>query len=612
VSRRRPADKESASAPRSGEARSGERAAGPKAAPERQTPASKGEPAGTPALEKETRRRARRWGVPAQWLRRPAGWVERPLRHFRAPLTRRERIGLLLVIVLTAVILILEYGARLGDEPLRRQLEAKMNQQMRGYTVQLGHAHGGPLRLSLTLRDVVIRQQAHPEPPVAKIGRLHMSVQWHALLVRHLVGDAVFDRAQLHLDVEQLHEERVKQIKLGIRGWQAALESIYPLKFDTMRVNDGSIAYVDGDPSRPLEIDHWTLTATNIRNLQYPDRVYPSPVHTDGRIFGTGYGVVEGNANFLADPFPAWHARYRIEKVPLDRLGQFGEKANYELHGGVLRSHGELEYGPRFKLIHVVEALFENVRYDYIHSATTAAAERRHGEEVAAAAKEAEDSPVAMRLDRLQLTGGQVGFVNRSSHPPYRLYVDRANLELLDVSNRVAGQSKKPAVLKLRGRFMGGGNTTVDAVFRPDAPAYDLGVELAIERTPLPALDDLLRASNKPAVAGGTVSIYSQITAKNRQLHGYVKAMFDDVGLYDAKKDRNKPLLAKLKEKVIGGVAELMENKKSDAMVLRTEISGPLGAPRTSTSEILGSMLRNAFGKAIEPGFDHAAKKGKG
>jgi hypothetical protein len=553
------------------------------------------EPAAAP--EPGEARSARR--SPA-WLARPAGW-------FREPLPRRERIGMLLAVVLTAVVLILEYGSRMGDEPLRRQLEAKMNQQMRGYTVQLGHAHGGPLRLSLTLRDVVIRQQAHPEPPVAKIGRLHMSVQWHALLVRHLVGDAVFDHPRLHLNVEQLHEERVRQLKLGERGWQAALESIYPLKFDTMRVNDGSITYVDGDPARPLEIDHWTLTATNIRNLQYPDRVYPSPVHTEGRILGTGHGVVEGNANFLADPFPAWHARYRVEKVPLDRLQQFGAQSSYELHGGVLASHGELEYGPRVKVVDVAEALFQNVRFDYVHSAATADAERRRGEAVAAAAKEAEDSPVAMRLDRLQVTG-EVGFVNRSAHPPYRLYVDQANLEILNMSNRIAGPRQKGAVLKLRGRFMGGGSATVDATFRPDAPAADLGVELAIEHAQLAALNDLLRAYHKPDVAGGAVSIYSQITAKSRQLHGYVKAMFDDVKVYDPNKDRNKSFAAKLEEKVIGGLSEMLENKHSDAMVLRTEISGTLGAPRTSTSEILGGLLRNAFGKAIEPGFDRAVR----
>jgi hypothetical protein len=159
---------------------------------------------------------------------------------------------------------------------------------------------------------------------------------------------------------------------------------------------------------------------------------------------------------------------------------------------------------------------------------------------------------------------------------------------------------------------MGGGNAKANDTFLTGSPSTDLGVEVAIEHANLPAFNDLLRAYKRPDVAGGTVSIYSQIAVKERQLHGYLKAMFDDVKLYDAKKDQKKSFGAKLKEKLIGGLAELMENKKSDALVLRTEIGGTIDAPRTSTGEMLGTMLRNAFGQAIAPGFDRAPKKGKG
>jgi hypothetical protein len=524
---------------------------------------------------------------------------------------RRERIFLLVAVAVTAVIVALEYGSRLGDEPLRRQLEAKMNAQMKGYTVKLGHAHGGPLRLSLTLRDLVIRQQAHPEPPLATIPRLRMKVQWHALLARHLVGDALFDHPRLHLNVDQLHEEKMKQLKLGERGWQAALESIYPLKFDTMTVNDGQLVYVDGDIAHPFEITHWNLSATNIRNLTFPDRTYPSPVHTEGRVFGTGFAVVDGKANFLAEPIPAWQARYRLDKVPLGNFMQFGNSSPYELRSGVLSSQGELEYGPRFKQIDVAELLLDGVRLDYVHagSAEAAATERQRRQEVIEAAKEAETSQVNMRLDRLLLTNGQVGFLNRATNPPYRVFVDQARLEILNMSNRVASLRSQGAVFRLRGRFMGGGSAKLDATFRPDAPEAYLGAELAVEHAQLPALNDLLRATQRSGVTGGTLSVYSQLEVKNKQLHGYVKAMFDDLKLEDRQQDKKKSLGARLKEKVIGGLAEMLENRKSDALAFRTEITGTLDAPRTNSGQIFSSILRNAFWNAIKPGFDSAARQ---
>ncbi|HXM71417.1 MAG TPA: DUF748 domain-containing protein, partial [Thermoanaerobaculia bacterium] len=296
------------------------------------------------------------------------------------------------------------------------------------------------------------------------------------------------------------------------------------------------------------------------------------------------------------------------EKVPLDRLQQFGAGSSYELHGGVLSSHGELEYAPRFKQIDVAELLLDGVRLDYVHAASTAAAERQRREQVVEAAKEAETSEVDMRLDRLLLTDGQVGFVNRATKPPYRLFVDRANFEVLNMSNRIASLRSKGAVLRLRGRFMGGGTAKVDATFRPGSPEADLGVELAVEHARLPAFNDLLLAYKRPDVAGGTVSVYSQIEVKHSQIHGYVKAMFDDIKLDDPRKDRNRSLGARLKEKLIGGVAEMLENKKSDTLATRAEITGTLSSPKVNAGQIYSSILRNAFWKAIKPGFDSAAR----
>jgi hypothetical protein len=533
-----------------------------------------------------------------------------PAGRHRGPLSRRQRLSLLLVAALAAAALIWTLSSHLLDEPLRRELEIRMNRQLQGYTLRLGHAHAGLFGFDLTLRDVVMRQQDFPEPPVATIPMLHMSVEWGELLSRHLVGDAYFEHPHLHLNVPQLHVEEMKRIRLGRRGWQAALESIYPLKFNTMKVNEGSLTYVDGDPTRPFEITHWMLAATNIRNLHYPDRVYPSPVHTEGAIFGTGRGVIEGSANFLSQPFPGVHALCRIEKVPLDRLQQLSTRGNVELHGGVMSAHGEVEYAPRIKLVNVAEVLFEGVRLDYVHKAATTEVERRHAQEVLAAAKRAEESTVAMRLDRLRLTDGQVGYLNQTTNPPYRLFVDRANLEILNMSNRLAGQRQQGAVLRLRGRFMGGGKARLDATFRPGAPATDFGGELAIEQARLPAFNDLLRAYRKMDTAGGTVSVYSQITVKNGQIRGYVKTLFDDVKLYDPQKDRNKSFGAKLKEKVLGGLAELLENKKSDALATRTEITGTLQAPRVNTGEIVSGIFKNALFQAILPGFDNATRQG--
>jgi Domain of Unknown Function (DUF748) len=544
---------------------------------------------------------------PAPWSR----WFRRPAGRRRRPLSRRQRLALLLVAVLAVAALAWTLASHLFDEPLRRELEARMNGKLHGYTLRLGHAHAGLFGLELTLRDVVMRQQDFPEPPLVTIPLLHLSVEWHELFSRHLVGDAYFGQPHLHLDIPQLHVERMKRIALGQRGWQAALEAIYPLKLNSFKVENGSLTYVDGDPSHPFEVTRWNLYATNIRNLHYPDRVYPSPVYTNGVIFGTGRGVVEGHANFLSDPFPGWHALARIEQVPLDRLQQLSAHGNVQLHSGVMSAHGELEYAPRVKLVHVADLLFEGVRLDYVHMAATEQIEREHAHRVMEAAKTADESPIRMRIDRLRLTGGEVGYWNKKTNPPYRLFCDRAELEILDLANRAAdGPGQGRAVFKLRGRFMGGGKAMADATFRPGDPTADFAGEVAIEHANLPAFNDFLLAYQRPDAAGGTVSVYSQIAVKNRRLHGYVKTLFDDVKLYGTERDRKRGFVTRLKERVLSGLAEMLENRKSDALATRTEISGTLDAPRANTGQILSGILKNAWFKAIVPGFDNATRQG--
>src|SRR6201999_4295291 len=94
---------------------------------------------------------------------------------------------------LALLVVLAAFGPHLFDERLRRSLEGKINQHLTGYRVAVGHAHLNPLNLALGLHGLVIRQNANPEPPVADIPHLRLSVEWPALLTFRLVSNAVFD-----------------------------------------------------------------------------------------------------------------------------------------------------------------------------------------------------------------------------------------------------------------------------------------------------------------------------------------------------------------------------------------------------------------------------------
>jgi hypothetical protein len=521
----------------------------------------------------------------------------------RQPLGRR---GLLWVTLIAALLLLGYFIARHFDEYLRRTLEAKVNQRLHGYHVTLGHAHLSPFGLSLTLERAVIRQDANPNPPVAEIPRLTTSVEWREIFAGHLVADAVFDGPRVHVNLPQLRQEDRDQVKVQDRGWQQALESIYPLKFNLMQVRDGDLVYIDEDPKRPLHISRWNVTASNIRNIRSRDRVYPSTVHTDGVVFDTGRAVLDGNADFLAEPYPGIHANYKVENVPLERLREFGERANLTLTGGSLSSQGEFEYGPKHREARIADVTVRGLRLDYRHTEATAAAEKARGKEVAKVAKDQEPA-MPVEIERLRLVDGNLGLVTPVKDRRVRLFVSGADL---DVTNISSGFREGPAKAKLTGHFMGHGSARANATFRDAAKGPDFSLLVAVDGASLPSINDFLRAYGKFDAAQGTFSVYSEVKVRDGRIDGYVKPLFKDVKIYDPQQDKKKPVLRKLYEKIVGGVSHLLENRPRDQVATVADLSGSVSDPNTSTWEIIVRLVSNAFVRAILPGFEREAKAG--
>src|SRR5437867_13001345 len=67
-------------------------------------------------------------------------------------------------------------------EPLRRRVEYEMNQRLRGYSVRIGALNFHPLGFSIDFKNIVVTQDASPDPPVARVPLLHASVQWRELV----------------------------------------------------------------------------------------------------------------------------------------------------------------------------------------------------------------------------------------------------------------------------------------------------------------------------------------------------------------------------------------------------------------------------------------------
>jgi hypothetical protein len=211
-------------------------------------------------------------------------------------------------------------GAHLISEPLRRHMEAELNRTLTGYKVQIPELQVHPWAGSLTLVNATVRQTAHPEPPVLTLPSLFAGVHWRALLHGGVVADFILDSPRLHINLSQFQHEASDKVSLKDKGWQDTLEKIYPLKVNRFQIRNATLTYVDEDTAHPLVLKSTNFLATNVRNIESPDREYPSPIHLDAAVFDGGKLRVDGAANFLVVPQPGIKAEVEVSKIPLQQL----------------------------------------------------------------------------------------------------------------------------------------------------------------------------------------------------------------------------------------------------------------------------------------------------
>ena len=527
----------------------------------------------------------------------------RAIRRRARRILNRSRTLRLALMVLGALIVLGIYLDHWIDRPLRGVVERNLNAHLVGYTAKVGRLDFHLLDMSMDLERVLVTQDAHPDPPVIRLPRLRMSVHWRDLLILRLVADAKFESPTVYADLVQLRAEARDPVPLSKRGWQQALESIYPLKINEARVTDGTIVYQDDSGFEPLHLTEVTMLASNIRNIRSRERHYPSTIHAEGWVFDVGRAVIDGHADFLSEPTPGVQGRLDLQLVELSYFEPIARRFGLTVRQGFVSGAGSVEVAPGIRTVDVEEVVITaaSVDYDRQGAGPTPQAAAA-GKKISEVAKSALNNPeVLYRVRRLTLENGTIGFVNRVQDPPYRLHFDHADFELANLSSR---SEDGPAQAALRGRFMGSGRAQGTAVFYPEGRHANFEGKLAIEGTQLKSLNDLLEARGKFDVAAGTFSLYSEVRVRDGYVDGYVKPLFRDVDVYETEQDKNKSPFRKLYEAIVGGLAKLLENRRGEVATV-TSLKGPIENPQANAMEALGGLLRNAFVKSILPGFQH-------
>ncbi len=518
-------------------------------------------------------------------------------------MNRADYKRFLIVLAVLALLAGLLVGAAwlLGDR-LRDYLVVRVNKGLKGYHVSARDLSVHPLSLSFVFNDLRMIQQQHPEPPVIEIPAVTVSISFKALIRGRVATVIHLQDPHVTLDLNHVRTEIKDDVPLKNKGLQHT-RRISPFIIDQLDVEGGRIAYTGRGESQPLTVTHVRLTAGNIRNIQNPDDPYPSPIAASAHVFGDGKIELQGRANFLARPSPSVKGSVTVEKISLERLAPIASQTRLSVESGVIEIFkARIEYAESNKQLDVSEAIFRDLKGNFVYPVKKSKIVGKaisKAKEVTAK-KKVQPGQLRIRVEKLSLIDGNLGVVNLETDPNYRVFISKIKSEVENYSN---GFENGPARVRLRGQFMGSGNTVVYGTFRPELHGPDFDLRVAVENTRIADMNPLLKAYAGLDAAAGLFSVYSEVSAHNRQISGYVKPLIQNLKVYSPQQDENENLFKQIYEGVADVLAKLLENRPRNDVATETDLSGNLDNPRASTVETLVNLVRNAFFKAILPGF---------
>ncbi len=505
-------------------------------------------------------------------------------------------VGAITFVLVMAMVLV----AAIADEPARKYLEAKANASLNVYTLRIGKLDLHPLTLSLDLEDVTLVQKRHPDPPMVHIPKWHAGIQLWGLLTGKVVSDHRIDGPSATVTRPQAKTE-LKETRPS--SWQDLVRNLLPLRISDLKVRQAQVTYYDHHKAQPVKLTDVQFDAGEISNRGGEGQEYPSTIKMEARLPQGGRITAEGHANALTKPLPAFNVDFTLDDIALQDFVGFAAGYNVQLDGGTVTAHGHVEYAPWKQVADVRDIRLNGVKADYVYRHHPRDAARRA--EAVAVAKKVKDNPLlVVNVTQGKVLDSEFGFVNKAVTPPYRVFVGEVNADVDNFTTRLREWQGGNAVIKVTGRFMGTGRSVITGTFRPEKPSPDFDVGVQIVKTELKSFNDVLRAYGDFDVHRGNLSVFSELSIRHNQVSGYLKPIFKDVEAYDPNQDADKAWTKKVFESVIDGIVGLLNNKSEDQVAADAGISGPVKNPSADTWQVMGSLIQNAFFKAILPGLE--------
>lgn len=209
-----------------------------------------------------------------------------------------------------------------------------------------------------------------------------------------------------------------------------------------------------------------------------------------------------------------------------------------------------------------------------------------------------------IEITRLEIKDSSLRFVDKTSTPQVDIAIESLHASVIGLRNHADETDEEyPAAGRVAGTTIGGGHLEMRVDGDPLAVVPRFKLKMELTGVDLPAINDFLEAYAGVDVSAGKLDIAFEAVASEGRYEGYFKP-FVSGARFTNLQDREKSVLRRAWEKIVSGVANLVENRTSGNVATRIPFSGEFGRTDVGILATIGNLLRNGFGRALVQGVD--------
>lgn len=224
------------------------------------------------------------------------------------------------------------------------------------------------------------------------------------------------------------------------------------------------------------------------------------------------------------------------------------------------------------------------------------------------------DELMPIKINQFQIKDGKISFKDFSTNPEVDIFLDSLELMATNISNVRDKSNPLPSTLKAYAISLGNGNLNIDVKMNVLKKMPDFDLDLSFENVDLTALNNFVRAYAHADVEKGTFNFYTEMTAENGALNGYIKPVIQDLQILDWDKEED-PFLQKVWESVMEFVTDIFTNQEKNQFATKTSVTGDLNNLDVGIWQAVWNTFKNAFiealSKRVEGTVDFTSKENK-